>query len=243
MNIYDGIYKNFDAAAGSGLGFLSDSWIDSSKTKLLDLLSGKKDFLVKQNMLPFLVPAIFKRKVKILDFGGGIGITYAMVSRLVKNIFIEYHIVDNERICKEGRIIFKSDSRVIFHSELPKLNGVDIVHIGSSLQYIDDWVAQLKYISAYKPTYFIFDDLHAGNIPTYATLQNYYGSKIPCWFFNLNEVIETMKKLQYKLAFESKQRISYFGQEQKIPLSNFPKKYRIDDTMCLLFRPYNSAYF
>lgn len=237
MNIFDGIYKSFDDAAGTGAGFLSDKWIDSSKTKLLNLLSGKEDFLTGQNLLPFLTSVIsIRKKIKILDFGGGIGITYATVSILVKNISFEYHIVDNERICKEGRKIFLSDRKVIFHSELPKMSGVDVVYIGSSIQYIDDWKAMLGDLCAYKPTYFLFDDLHAGNIPTYATLQNYYESKIPCWFFNLNEVVDTMKKLKYKLIFESKQRISYFGTEQNIPMNNLPKKYRIDDTMYLLFR-------
>lgn len=243
MNIYDGVYKSFEDAKALGPGFLSDVWIDSSKTRLLNLLNGKDDLLVRQNLLPFLIPTILKTKVRILDFGGGIGVTYAAVSKLVKNISFEYHIVDNERICQEGRKIFKSDKRVIFHNKIPRIGMVDIVHIGSSLQYVDDWRALLGDLYTYEPKYFLFDDLHAGNIPAYVTLQNYYESKIPCWFFSLKEVIDTMKSLKYKLIFESKQRNSYFGREQKVPLNNLPKKYQIEDTVCLLFKSFNSSRF
>lgn len=242
MNIFDGVYKSFDDAKSKGPGFSSDKWINSSKEKLKKLLDGKEAVLVYQNLLPFLSSIVLSRgKIRILDFGGGLGITYATLLKTLdfKEGVFEYHIVENERICSEGRKIFKTDKRIYFHNKLPKISSVDIVHIGSALQYIKDWKELLRDLSAYKPRYFLFDDLHAGDITTFATLQNYYESKIPCWFFNLNELISEMRKHKFDLAYKSKMRITYFGVFQKIPMKNLPKKYRIDDTMCLLFRASN----
>ena len=237
MNIFSGVYKSFEDAPSFGLGFSGNKWLESSKAKLERLISGKEEPLIYKNLLPFLAVLVHsKKKLIILDFGGGIGITYLAVSKSLPSKPFEYHIVENERICEEGGKIFKRDKRVIFHSQLPKLGRVDIVHIGSSLQYIGDWKKKLEELVAYKPRYFLFDDLHAGEIPTFVTLQNYYKSKIPCWFFNTKEVVSTMKKLNFDLIFKAKQRISYFGVIRKIPMENLPKKYRIGDTMCLLFR-------
>lgn len=237
MNIFSGVYKSFADAPSSGLGFSGDRWIESSKAKLERLVSGKEEALIYQNLLPFLVALVHsKKKLKILDFGGGIGIVYMAVLTSFPKRSFEYHIVDIERVCEEGRKIFKKDKKVFFHSQLPNISGVDIVNIGSSLQYIGDWKKKLAQLASYKAQFFLFDDLHAGNIPTFVTLQNYYGSKIPCWFFNVGEVVSIMKKFNFDLIFKAKQRISYFGVVQKIPMENLPKKFRIDDTMCLLFR-------
>lgn len=237
MNIFSGVYKSFKDAPSSGSGFSGDGWIESSKEKLNKIISENEEHLIYQNLLPFLATiAVSKKKLKILDFGGGIGTTYLAVSKNLPKTSFGYHIVDIGRVCEEGRKIFKKDKRVFFHRKMPNIGGVDIVYIGSSLQYVDEWKKKLAQLASYEPRYFLFDDLHAGVIPTFVTLQKYYSSKIPCWFFNSDEVVSTMKKLNFDLVFKSKQRINYFGVVQKIPMSNLPKKYRIDDTMCLLFR-------
>ena len=122
-----------------------------------------------------------------------------------------------------------------FHTELPKLDRIDIVHAGSSLQYIEDWKVMLRKLSNYAPDYMLLEDLYAGDIPTYSTAQYYYGSLIPCWFFNINEIIEQMKSLEYKLQFKSTFVAKILGIEQESPQKNFPKKYRLGHACNLLF--------
>ena len=92
-----------------------------------------------------------------------------------------------------GARVFQNDERIRFSDTLPRgVEKVDIVHLGSSLQYIEDWRALIGELARYRPHYFLLTDLLAGDIPTYATAQNYYGSKIPCWFFNIQEIISTV---------------------------------------------------
>jgi len=73
--------------------------------------------------------------------------------------------------------------------------------------------------------YILLADVPAGKMPTYATVQNYYGSKIPHWFFNLNEMINAMAAIKYKLLFKSAYIGKRLGIEQPMPQDNFPELY------------------
>lgn len=107
--------------------------------------------------------------------------------------------------------------------------------MGSSLHYIEDWQNMLHRLCRYQPEYFLIMDLPAGDIPTFATAQNYYDSKIPVWFFNVNEVIEVVKINGFKLVFKSAYIAAILGDESPFRLDNFDKKYRIDNACNLLF--------
>jgi putative methyltransferase (TIGR04325 family) len=144
---------------------------------------------------------LYKKRLTVLDFGGGLGQGYLEVRRVLANpTDIEYHIIENEKTCEEGRALFSEDPHVIFYSQLPKfLSTFDLVYLGSSLHYIDDWKATLSQLISYQPEHILIHDLPAGDFKTFATGQNYYESVIPCWFFNLDEVIQTLLGLGYKL--------------------------------------------
>ncbi len=245
-NIWEGIYKSFKEAPVVGKGFNSDQWIRSSRKKALKLLANLKRkktipevVAYRTSLLPFLAALMNSKsgKIKILDFGGGLGITYIQViSSLVNNENIEYHIVENEKICKEAERIFRDDEKVHFHTSLPNnSNEVDIVHLSSSLHYIENWKELIIKLADYQPEYFVFVDLPAGDIPTYVTAQNYYESKIPVWFFNVNEVINVMSSVDFKLLFKSLFIATILGKEQEIPQDNFPKEYRLRNSCNLLF--------
>ena len=58
----------------------------------------------------------------------------------------------------------------------------------------------------FNPEYILMANIPAGDIRTFATAQNYYGSTIACWFFNVEELSSTMLQNNYGLIFKS----SYF---------------------------------
>lgn len=118
---------------------------------------------------------------------------------------------------------------------MPKIKKVDIVYIRSSLQYIDDWKKLLHTLTSYKPKFFLFVDLFAGNIPSYVTVQNYYGGKIPCRLLNSKEVVGVMKNLGFDMMFEAPYASAFFGKLSNFPQSNFPKKYRLNKSKNILF--------
>jgi putative methyltransferase (TIGR04325 family) len=103
------------------------------------------------------------------------------------------------------------------------------------MQYVEDWKGILQKFAEYNPSYILLADLPAGKIPTYATVQNHYEAKIPYWFFNVDEVIETMSIEDYKLILKTKCIDKRLGIEQSLLQDNFPKEYRVGDTCNLLF--------
>jgi len=82
-----------------------------------------------------------KSEVNIFDFGGGMGVSYIdCLSYLPKFNKIKFHVLDLKRTCELGRKIFNNNDNIIFHDDIPMdLKNVNIVHLGSSLQYVEDY--------------------------------------------------------------------------------------------------------
>jgi putative methyltransferase (TIGR04325 family) len=184
-------------------------------------------------LLPLLASVLYEKQYKldILDFGGGAGIAYLqLLNSIPRHSNVNYHIVELDRICKTGSQLFLGDERIHFHPALPEhLPDLDILHMNSSLQYIEDYVGLLNRLCTYEPKYFLFVRLSAGDIPTYATAQkNMPGEPIPYWFLNVDELIEIMLQNKYFLIFKS-------ALEQEYNQDNFPEEYRLGRTANLLF--------
>jgi putative methyltransferase (TIGR04325 family) len=172
-----------------------------------------------------------------MDFGGGLGNTYLLMnSGCIKQQDFEFYLIENEEVCRKGQELFRDDSKIHFYPNLPDdVKKFDIVHCGSSMQYVEDWKGIFKKFAKYNPAFIILADLPAGKNPTYATVQNSYGAKIPYWFFNIDEVFNAMDCAGYKLIFKSKFVDKRLGIEQPLPQDNFPPEYRVGDTCNLLF--------
>lgn len=83
-------------------------------------------------------------------------------------------------------------------------------------------------------SYIIINNTRFGNFNSYATLQNFYGHKIPTWFFNQN-----LKKLflkKYLLILESEFLPKFYGSYSSYPMKNFPKKFRIKNSKTMIFK-------
>lgn len=240
--IFEGVYQNFEQVPVVGDGFSGSVWNKKARERAEELIKHPVA-AHRDNLLPFLASIVSrgKSKIGVLDVGGGPGFGFLpTVSVLGKGKKVSFYIIDTQKICELGREIFGKDKRISFYRQFPKkVPGVDIVHFGSSIQYFADWKEILKKVSKYGANYILFSDLHAGNVPTYATAQIYYGSRIPSWFFNLDEFIDRMRVYGYSLIFKADQLVKYLGRERKLPQNNFPKKYRVGNTAVLLFAKKN----
>lgn len=237
--IWEGVYQHFRDVPVSGLGFDGDVWVSESRTYAEALLAASKEGPIPEEeignhtLLSLLASVICNNqgRVRILDFGGGMGVTYLQVtSNLVECGSVEYHIVENESICETGKRFFENDGRIHFHTRLPdNISDVDVVFTRGALQYIEDYKELINNLVSYNPMCILFDALPAGNIPTHATAQrNVKGSVIPCWFFNLDEILDLMASRKYVLIFRG-------VSEQEHDQSNFPKEYRQERRTHLLF--------
>ena len=232
--LWEGIYLHYYDVSTIGPGFACDSWINSAVTEAQDAIAISKRYgsipmevIEEYALLPMLASIAFQRnggKVRILDFGGGLGITYVRLLRsLVECQVIDYHIVELEWACQAGSRLFEHDSRIHFHRSFPNnLTEVDVVHMNSVLQYIEDYAGLLKALCAYRATYFLIGELYAGDFTTFASShKGMPETVVPCWFFNVDEIIGIMKQGGYSLIFKGALKEGY-------NFDNFPKAYRVD---------------
>jgi putative methyltransferase (TIGR04325 family) len=239
--VWEGIYAHYRDVPTSGHGFNGDVWINKTYAYTQSVLASAKKYGTiptgvagEHMLLPLLAAAVCREaggKVRILDFGGGMGIAYVhLLSSLVNCGSIDYHIVESEGVCERGARLFEHDERIHFSAQLPVgLADLDILYMSSALQYVEDYPSLLKALSAFQARYFLFAKLSAGDFPTYATAQkNVPGTTLAYWFINAQEIIEIMAAGGYSLIYKS-------ALEQQYDQSNFPEKYRMGQTCNLLF--------
>lgn len=244
--VWEGVFASFRDVPVTGPGFCGEIWKDNSLKKIRRLreAAASKNTVSsvpvnRDSLLPLLAALVHaaQRQVRILDFGGGVGFSYYQILRgLPEKAAFELHIVDIKEVCHTGREFFAGVSNISFHESLPDLQPFDIVHLGSSLHYIEDWKAVLQSLCAYGADFFLLCDLPAGDIPTFASGQNYYGSRMPVWFFNVAAVCEAMADNAYELLYRSAYVATIRGTEGEVPQDNFDAQHRLGNACNLLFK-------
>jgi putative methyltransferase (TIGR04325 family) len=240
-NIWEGIYPHHRDVPIAGQRFDGETWIGKTQAYTEQILTSSKKYgtipteVTGEHMLLPLLASLACQdsggSVRILDFGGGMGIAYIhLISSLVNCDSIDYHVVEREGICEGGARLFEDDKRIHFYPELPtELPDLDIVYMSSALQYVEEYPSLLKTLCAFGAKYFLFVKLSAGDFPTYATAQkNVPGTTLPYWFINVGEIIGVMAAGGYSLLYKS-------ALEQEYDQSNFPEEYRLGRTCNLLF--------
>lgn len=235
---WDGIYGHYRDVPTHGDRFDGDEWINKTRINTERLLASSrehgsipKDTVGEHTLLPLLASAVCESagKVSILDFGGGMGVTYIHLISSLPNCAVSYYVVEREGIARGGAELFAGDARIHFLSELPAGSDFDIVYMSSALQYVEDYPSLLRMLVAYRAKYFLFVKLSSGDFPTYATAQkNVAGTTLPYWFINVGEIIELMAAGGYSLIYKS-------ALEQHYDQTNFPPEYRMDRACNLLF--------
>jgi putative methyltransferase (TIGR04325 family) len=170
-------------------------------------------------------------RVRVLDFGGGVGLGFAYVlATLRTSTAIDYHVVELEKMAAAGRELFTHDPRITFHISIPTFSeGVDIVYMSSVLEYIDDYAGLLRQLAGLGASHILLAQSAVGRIPTYATRQmNVRGHSLPYWFINIDELVGTLSASGYSLAYEADAGPHY-------DQSNFPETHRIGRMRNLLF--------
>jgi len=241
LYIWEGIYDRFPNDDSGGI-FESERWLKSlptfSNAQSRETLS-PHSLIHEYPLAPVVATLIVSSdaSIGVLDFGGGLGNSFfPLIASLPAPDLVEYHVVETPTICRHGREQYEEYHNLHFHERLPSgKNRFDIVHAAAALHYVADWHMMLGRFAAYKPRFIMLFGLTAGEIKTFATYQNYYGSKVPVWFWNVNEIIDTMKDFGYKLTYKSLLASSYLGEVQPLPMENFPAEYRLERKCNLIF--------
>ena len=110
---WKGVYKQYRDVPTSGTFFDSAFIVSMAEhtRSLKEALAGGPqsgtDCEGDKLLLPLLAGAVAAgRPVKIIDFGGGLGESYLWLKAAMTES-VEYHVVELERTCAEGRRIFE----------------------------------------------------------------------------------------------------------------------------------------
>lgn len=247
FNVWDGNYGSFAEAPALGPGFNGSIWRDRSIRAAREAAArmAKReslDYSLRQRnaLLPAVTATILteQARVKILDFGGGLGCGYILLSQAMPHAIerIEYTVVDVESISEGGLELFAGKRGPVFHSELPPdAAGFDIVHASSVIQYIEDWQGLIRRLARYDARFLSLADIFIGEFRSYVTLQNYYASRIRHWFFNASEFIGEVESNGYRLVLRAECDAKILGRYGPLPMENFSPAQRLAHASNLLF--------
>ncbi|MFC1664777.1 methyltransferase, TIGR04325 family [Pseudomonadota bacterium] len=176
-----------------------------------------------------------KKKVKVLDFGGGAGESfYSMPDTVRNNNALDFHVYDNKEMCLLGETLKNDNSNLKFFNIKPT-SKYDIIHLGSSLQYVEHWGSLLCDLISMSSEFILISDAFTGEIPSFVTAQDYYGMKTPFWFLNLKEVNSVFTENGYDLVMKLPYIPLVRGNREFYDMTNFPAKNRIPFSLHLLY--------
>jgi len=239
--IWDGIYESFNQVPVAGEGFASDAWFaDMERYTSTALMALRNEHGIPENvpqhhaLSSILIASLATpgRPLRVIDFGGGMGVGIANVMRcLPEEMDCEYLVIDNEASCERGRRLFRDFPSVRFLPDLPSDYGaIDVMVLSSVLQFVDNHDELLMRLASFAPRFWVFTFVPAGNIPSFATAQlNVPGSVLPAWFFNLPELVDKIEARGYELIFKS-------ALDRVFDMSNFPLTHQLPRQCNLLFR-------
>lgn len=246
--LWSGTYPSMDDITAKGAGYHGSVWLDSrldqaktviSAPALPDAVPLVSGFRYGSLVLLTALFGATKEYLRILDFGGALGIAYAQILRSAYlPPHFEFHVVDNRESCINGRKLFSADPRISFHESLDESVGkIDIVFLSGVLQYIRDYKGTLKVLAGLRPSFILMTYTSAGNIQTFASAQvNLRGSVIPAWFFSVQEITDLMNVLGYRVLLKLS-----VDPEDRIDTSNLASERRLTHMAALLFSPKTSS--
>jgi len=234
--IWENIYNSFEEIKDRGDGFDSVQWIKNSEEKLLAALNNQNYKNMQNGLIEIVIAMQNKPDISCLDFGGGVGLAYLSLLNSVcdsKNVF--YTVVDSAKSCEIANKYLNQYKNLTFSDTLPNEKSYDIVYSSSAMQYIEDWQSVLKKLVSYNPEYLVFNDFVGGDNLGFITHQNYYDSKLPYRFYNLDEFVDFLQSLNYKLIYKTNFQDTILGEYKKLPMDNFEAKYQVGYSKNLIF--------
>lgn len=241
LRIWDGIEDAFPPAPKTPLAFDSSRWLDAQRkaveSEIALVNTPGPSTLLSTLPLPVLLAPLVKsgKSLSVLDFGGGAGVLYPSLRDCLPCAHLDMHVVETDAVCNLGRALFDSEE-LSFHTEIPQRQ-FDVIHAANSLHYVADWRSLLERFALMKPRLIVLTGLTAGNIPSFVTYQEYYGTRIPVWFFSRKAVESAMESLGYKLVYHSLLDFPYLGERGALPMDHFPASHRLQRKCNLVFAP------
>jgi putative methyltransferase (TIGR04325 family) len=153
---------------------------------------------------------------------------------------VDWVVLEREDLLAAARPLTELPREIEFHSDRTTLAGrrFDVLHLGSVLQYFEDWRATLASLTTEHTSVgswlVISDAMVGGDIPSFVTRQSYYERSLTMHFLNLGEVLEHLGSLGFTLVLQEPYLTAHT--EQYYPELDLPLGHRIDHPLNLILR-------
>jgi len=155
---------------------------------------------------------------------------------LLKEEDLDYTVIELPEVCSAGSAFAKRHGlSTKFSSVINDDSEADLIFCSSAFQYINDWKGLIRQFADVAPKAILMSDVFCGNFSTFATLQNYYESKMPHWFFNVSDFINEFFINGYTMISKSVAIGVRDGNVDLLPMDNFPESNRLKTSSHLLF--------
>jgi putative methyltransferase (TIGR04325 family) len=242
-NVFDGVYKHLNDVTDHTVYDTTDGLQEDRNEILAEIAAYEKGNVLPisnirsqiTNLLPLLIASSKTSSgLTVLDFGGGMGVTFMSCLNSVNMDNVTYYIHDLPDTMKVGKQVFHENKTVNkydvrFVDNLSEIGQIDILYFGSVIQYLPDYKNMLVDLTKKSPRYIMITDNFMGN-ETFATAQvNMSGRRMPYWILGLKEVVSIFESNGYTLSYQSVNHQPFHH------FNNFPEAYRVADTCNLLF--------
>ena len=216
-NYFETIFDGRPADASGEAPFDSAEWLDNVEAYVNSLLA-----LEASDRLPiehYIVPACMAAAevatrggdVRILDFGGGLGVNYINIRAVLPRSVTAYDIVDTPPNRQRWQRLFGHHANCGYHIEIPPRQ-YDVVLASSTLQYIHEWRGALASLARVGAHWIVLPRLPVTTGRTFAAIQDVKfnsgphigksAGRVRHWFFNRDAILELMRTHGFQMAHE-----------------------------------------
>ena len=245
FSVWNGVFQSFEEAGGDSDAFDTERWIQTQQLLVREQLRrlSTHQLMAQDYPLSVMVGMLLPqhKTLSILDFGGGMGQLYlTLLSALPEAVEkIRYHVVDGKASIDNRPHDLNQFSHLFFYDNTNEIDEskIEVIHIGSTLQYIENWQDLLNFLNKrFKPNYYVFSDTMVGEVPNFVSHQQYYDKKIPVQFLNEQLFMQFMlQHLKLRLLYKTKYQGTILGQNDIFPNQALPNQYQIDRTYHFIF--------
>ncbi len=205
--IWSGVHRNFSDVPTEGDGFVHPRWVEKS----IYLLENASRAVTANPSAEYPVAdAIIGAwngvdAVQVLDIGGNLGQLALDVCRRLPGVRTAWTVLERDDLLAVVRDRAELPRDVEFHTSLDDLGGrfFDVLHLGSVLQYFEDWQQQLTNLVELHASpacwIAISDAMAGGNIESFVTRQAYYERGLAMHFLNLDDLLHHLRALGFDL--------------------------------------------
>ena len=160
-------------------------------------------------ILPIIIPVLKKKKLRILDYGGGNNPIFSYI-KATTNLSVKTDVIEKKKYCKkiEKKIPKKYKKYIEYFSSIDELKTkkFDIICFNSSIQYLENYKKEIIKLKKFNPKYILITRTNFQNEKEdYYTLESIVKDKYhPYIFFSYKKFVKFLIKNKYKLIFSNK---------------------------------------